>query len=509
MTIHATAQLIEPRTHRTTISSFINGRFQPPSGSSPILPVIDPSTEAVVGELVESSTEEVDRAVEEAARAFASGVWSRALIDERQRVLNRIHDLVLANADELIALEGVNTGIPIAQLRGMHLPRTAQNFRFFAEFIGQMADEAYGQERGVSTKVVREPSGVAALIGPWNAPLALNSMKIASALAFGNSCVIKPSEQTPLAVARLVELVAEAGVPEGVIGMVNGRGATVGAGLVANPQIRMVSFTGGTQTGRAILQHAAQSGFKRVALELGGKSANIVCASADFDQALDGSLLAIYANNGQQCLAGSRILLHRSLADRFMEAFAERTRAVRVGDPRDPKTEVGPLASLVHLERVLGFVDQARDSGMRILAGGSRLAWAKRGFYMEPTALLASSNRDRICQDEIFGPVATFLTFNTIEEAVRIANDSVFGLAAYVWSNDLAEVADLTEAIQAGTIWVNTPMVRDLRSAFGGYKESGFGREGGRSALDFYTEAKSVIVARGPRQLPRFGAVKP
>jgi acyl-CoA reductase-like NAD-dependent aldehyde dehydrogenase len=323
------------------ISGYVAGRFSGPSTTDEIA-VIDPSTEQRVATLYESSADEVDRAVSAARNAFDKGPWGRSSVAERQAALLAIHDAILTHADELAALETINTGIPLSQTRNVHVPRAAYNFRFFAEYINQAGGDVFTQEPGLMSIVTYEPIGVCALIGPWNMPLGLTAMKIAGALAFGNACVVKPSELTPLTVTRLVEII-EGILPDGVINLVNGRGHVTGTALVAHPGIDMVSFTGGTVTGAAILTSLAK-GIKGSAMELGGKSANIVFADADFDQALDGALMSSFMNNGQMCLAGSRIFVERRIADRFIEDFTQRTRALKIGDPLVQGTEIGPKA---------------------------------------------------------------------------------------------------------------------------------------------------------------------
>jgi acyl-CoA reductase-like NAD-dependent aldehyde dehydrogenase len=468
------------------------------------LPVVYPATEETVSVLQEADAAEVDSAVTEARKAFDRGTWPRMHVDERKDVLYRIRDLVRAHAEELVHLECLNTGIPVHHVRG-HVARMARNFEFFAEVASTVAGEAYTQARGYLTYVTREPKGVAALIAPWNAPLALASMRLATCISFGNTCVLKPSEYTPLAVARLVELMHEAGLPPGVVNLVNGRGSVTGSALVSHPGIDMIGFTGGTHTGRAIMS-AAGAQLKPCILELGGKSANIVTRHADLERALDGALVGIYANNGQQCLAGSRILVEREIADEFMARFVERTRRIRIGDPMLATTEVGPLCFAAHLERVLGYVEVAKADGARLLTGGRRAPGFERGFYMEPTAVLAPDNRARVCQEEIFGPFATFLIYDTLEDAIRIANDSPFGLVSYVWSQDLGEVMRVSREVRAGTVWVNTPMMRELRAPFGGYKQSGIGRDGPTSSVEFFTELKATTIPIDPVTVPRLGA---
>lgn len=476
------------------------------AGAGARLPIFYPATGAQVGELIEDDAAQIDRAVAAARTAFKSG-WAKLAVEKRQEILLKLHDVVLAHADELARLECLNTGIVMRELRERHMKRAAYNFRFFAEYIAHAKGEVYDQTPGYRSVVVREPVGVAALIAPWNAPTALASMKIAACLAFGNTCVLKPSEQTPLALRRFVELLHAAGLPEGVVNLVNGRGATTGAALVAHPGVDLVSFTGGTQTGRAIAAEAGRR-LKPVTMELGGKSANIVFASADLDRALDAALVGIYSNNGQQCLAGSRILLERKIADAFIARFVARARGIRIGDPTDDRTELGPLASAAHRDRVLGFVDVAKADGAALLTGGKRADMPGAlagGYFVEPTAVRVGSSSARVCREEIFGPFASFLTFETYDEAISAANDSDFGLVAYVWSDHVPTVERATRDLAAGVVWVNTPMTRELRAPFGGYKDSGLGREGGEACERFYTEVKTVTVPSTPVAVRKLG----
>lgn len=492
--------------HRA-VTSIVGGRQEPLRAGGHDLPVIDPATEETIALLREAGPAEVERAVCAAREAFDRGPWPRMDVNERKDVLYAIRDGMRANAEELAALEVANSGIPLAHCRGQ-IQRAARNFEFFAEVASTLAGETYSQARGYLTYVTREPKGVAALVAPWNAPVALASMRVATCIAFGNTCVLKPSEYTPLAVHRMVELMHEAGLPAGVVNLVNGRGGVTGEALVGHPDIDMVGFTGGTATGRAIMAAAGRN-LKPCILELGGKSANIVHESADLDRALDGALAGIFSNNGQQCLAGSRILLQRSIADAFMERFVERARRLRIGPPTDAATEIGPLAFAAHLERVLAYVDVARADGARVLTGGGRAPGFDRGYYMAPTAVLAPGNHARVCREEIFGPFATFLVYDTLDEAIAIANDSPFGLVCYVWTRDLNAAMRVSRDVRAGTVWVNTPMMRELRAPFGGFKQSGVGRDGATSSADFFTELKTTTIPVDPPALPRLGLVPP
>lgn len=467
--------------------SYIDGTWVEP-GQTHRLPIVSPMDETIIAELCEADADTVDRAVAAARRTFVSGVWRQRTVAERQRVLRRIAALIRENEAQLADRECANTGIPIRQVRERHVRRAAANFEFFADYIGQHAERAYEQEAPFLTVVRRVPVGIAALVAPWNAPLALATMELAGAIAFGNCCILKPSELTPLEFVPLMEIFAEAGLPAGVVNLVNGRGPVTGQALVSHPDIDVVAFIGGTETGRAIAR-AAGSNLKKYVAELGGKSANIITASADIDRALDAALVGIFSNNGQQCLAGSRILVEDSIADSFIERFVARAKAIRVGDPRLPETEIGPVISRAQYDRVLSFAAEAE-----VLCGGGRAPGFERGYYVAPTVAIARDNKIRLCQEEVFGPFATFLTFSSIDEAIAIANDSQFGLVAYLWSDHLPTVMHVSDEIEAGTLWVNTPVARDLRAPFGGFKNSGVGRTGGDSSLQLFTEEKVLTM---------------
>lgn len=487
------------------IHSLIGGKDV--AGKSHSLPVFYPATGAQISELAEADAAEVDLAVTAARRAFDKSDWPRWSVERRQELFMAIHAKILAHADELARLECLNLGVSMRELRERQIKRAAYNFRFFAEYIGQSKGEVYDQVKGYRSLVVREAVGVAALIAPWNAPTALASMKLAAALAFGNTCVLKPSEQTPLALRRFVELLHEAGVPEGVVNLVNGRGHITGQALVEHSGVDLVSFTGGTETGKRIMSTAALR-LKPASLELGGKSANIIFASADLDRALDAALVSIYSNNGQQCLAGSRILLERSIAEDFIGKFVERAEKIRIGDPMLEATELGPLGSAAHRARVLSYVDIAKADGATLLTGGEAAMLEgdlAGGYFMKPTAVLAPNNKARVCQEEIFGPFASFVTFDSYAEAMEIANDTEFGLVSYLWSDHMPTVQAASRDLRSGVVWVNTTMTRDLRAPFGGYKNSGPGRESGAASEAFYTELKTITLPQEPISIRKIG----
>jgi len=485
------------------VTSFIDGESVKKNMHGEDIAVINPTNEETISQLREADDNEVDLAVASARRAFDKGNWPRMDINDRKDILYSIRDHLRRNSEELAYLECLNTGLPLQSVR-IHVARMARNFEFFAEVASNVHGETYTQTAGYLTYVTREPKGVAACIAPWNAPLALASMRVASCISWGNTCVLKPSEYTPLSMRRMVEIFHEAGLPSGVVNLVNGRGAVTGNALVNHPDIDMIGFTGGTTTGRAIAATAGKN-LKPVALELGGKSANIIFDTANLELALDGALAGIFGNNGQQCLAGSRILLQRKIADTFIEKFIARAKKIRIGDPMLATTEIGPLAFRGHMERVLSFVDIAKSDGAELLTGGRRSPAHEKGWFIEPTAVLAKSNEARVCQEEIFGPFATFLIFDTLEEAISIANNSKFGLVNYVWSDNLNTVMRCSRDIRAGTVWANTPMMRELRAAFGGYKESGIGRDGPQASLEFFTELKATIIPIDPVKMHRYG----
>ena len=490
--------------HPKLVTSFIDGAFVPPSPSAHRLDIINPSTEGVLAQLCEAEASEVDRAVQAAHTAYEQGRWRNLPMEQRAAVMRRVAELTEQHSDALCQLETLDLGMPVRLAQGMVTSRVARNFRFYADFLSQAAERAVRVDGQYQRYVHRDPIGVCGLISPWNAPLMLATSKIAPALAFGNTCVIKPSEYTPLALARFMELLIEAGVPAGVVNMVNGRGHVTGAALVDHPQVRMVSFTGGGEAGRAIASSAGR-GLKKCDLELGGKSACIISDSADLDSALEGCLQGIYPNSGQACFANSRVLLQRGIADQFLERFVARSRQVRVGDPQDAATEMGPLAYAAHFERVRSFCEPDAADRVQVLCGGERVG--TQGYFLQATVLLTDNPQARAWREEIFGPVVTFMVYDTFEQALELANDSRYGLAAYLWSNRLDEVTAASEHLLAGTLMVNSPMVLDLRMPFGGYNESGVGREGIEGMRALYTEEKSVALALRPfTPALRFGA---
>jgi len=488
----------------SVVTAIIDGEAVP-AGDAELVPVVNPDDGAKLLDLAETDPATVDRAVSAARACFESGAWSAASVSERQAVLHRAAELIRDHADELAALDSLTTGLLYhSATYGQAHTAASGWFRYFAGVLESNRGDLYSQLPDTRALVTREPVGVAGLFTPWNIPLMGASLKLAAALAMGNSCVLKPSEQSPLASARLIGLLHEAGLPRGAVQLVNGRGAVTGAALAGHPDVDLVSFTGGEHAGRMIAAETAKR-FAKTTMELGGKSANIVFDDADLERALDGSLNAIYSNNGQACLAGSRILVQKRIADNFIADFVARAKSIRVGRPFDKNAELGPQSSQQQMQRVLAYADIAREDGGEILTGGQRSTAFDDGFYVEPTVALVTDNRVRVCQEEIFGPFATFLVFDTDDEAVRMANDTRFGLAGYVWSDNLPRALSAANGLRAGYVLINTPMQRERNAPFGGFGQSGVDREGGRWSLDFYSESKTTIVPFGKQAIPTLG----
>ncbi len=485
------------------VQPHIGGQVGSLAGDSALTHVC-PSTEESLYSVATCDAAAVDAAVKAARNVFDNTSWPRLSHAERKPVLRRLIDVIDRHREELAVIQALEVGLPLSGITAMHMPRTLENFDFFIEVAGTMGGEAYSQTGRYTSVVTREPAGVIGLISPWNAPLVLSSMKLAAALAFGNSCVIKASEYSPYSLQRFVEILHEADIPSGLINLVNGPGQITGRALVEHRGVDVIGFVGGTHTGQAIMASAAK-GIKKVGLELGGKSANIVLDSADLEAAVDGSLLAILAGNGEQCLAGSRILVQTGVADAFISAFVQRLQQIRVGDPFDPQTELGPIAFPMHKDKILSYVDVAKNDGATLLCGGREAPGFERGLYIEPTAVRVESNQARVCQEEIFGPFVTIQVVEDTEEAIRVANDSEFGLVSYVWSDDLPSVMRVAQAVKAGTVWVNTPLTRDLRAPFGGYKMSGVGRDGLHASVDLMTEEKTMMLPNQPIAMPKLG----
>ena len=452
---------------------------------------INPATGKVLGHAATAGQADVDLAVRAARRAFDRPDWEGMSPHERSRLLLRIADLVEANAEELAQLESLDNGTPLSIAR-MGIGGVVDTFIYYAGWATKIYGETNPSIPGILNYTLREPVGVCGLIVPWNGPLGMAAWKMAPALATGNTMVLKPAEQTPLSSVRLAELIIEAGVPKGVFNLITGFGETAGAAISSHPGIDKVSFTGSTEVGKKILA-ASLGNLKRVTLELGGKSPNIIFKDADLDAAAARSTLGFCLLSGQVCVAASRILVHESVHDVFAEKLAAGVAGQVLGDPFDANTTMGPVVSKEQFDRVTGYFDIGRDEGARVVAGGAALD--RDGFFVKPTIFAGVRNDMRVAREEIFGPVTTLIPFRDEEEALRIANDTSFGLAAAVWTRDFATAHRAARKLRAGTVWINTYVHTDLISPFGGYKQSGIGRELGRQSLDAFTEVKSVFAS--------------
>ena len=476
-----------------TIKNYINGTYQEPQKQE-WLDDINPSTGMVYGKLPNSTSTDVDKAYTTAQAAFTT--WSKTSVEKRSTILSNIANLIEDNTDALAKAESLDNGKPIRLAKTVDIPRAARNFRFFAHAITQFFSESHDQIAQQSINfTLRQPLGVVGCISPWNLPLYLLTWKIAPALAAGNCVIAKPSEVTPYTAYLLSELCKKAGLPKGVLNIVHGTGANAGEAIVAHPNIKAISFTGGTATGAHIAKTAAPL-FKKLSLELGGKNPTIIFSDCDYDKMLETTVRSSFANQGQICLCGSRIFIEASLYNQFKKDFITKIKALRVGRPTEDSTDIGALVSQPHLEKVLGYIQKAKQDQATILCGGERITvpQAEGGYYMQPTVIEISSNDCILNQEEIFGPIVTVMPFSSDEEALSLANDVRYGLSATVWTNDLKRSLFFSEKLETGIVWVNTWMQRDLRTPFGGTKSSGVGREGGFEVLRFFTEAKNVCI---------------
>ena len=475
------------------IKNYINGAFQNPIHDK-WLDTYNPSTGLVEGKLPDSSKNDVDNAVSAAKKAFPS--WSNMPLDERSKILMKIADLIETNLHRLAEAECEDTGKPLSLALSVDIPRAASNFRFFAHALTQFSGESHESVgQNALNFTLRQPMGIVGCISPWNLPLYLFTWKIAPALAAGNCVIAKPSEVTPVTAYLLGELLTEAGLPKGVLNIVHGKGATAGQAIVEHPEIKAISFTGGTATGAHIAKTAAPM-FKKLSLELGGKNPNLIFADCDYDIMLKTTIRSSFSNQGQICLCGSRIYVEKSMYDQFKSDFISEVKKLKVGNPKHADSDLGALVSKSHLEKVLKHVSSAEKDGGNILFGGKQITieGLENGYFMQPTVIEVTNNQCQINQEEVFGPVVTLMPFETETEALDLANDVKYGLSATIWTSDLNLTMRLSHQLQAGIVWVNTWMMRDLRTPFGGTKDSGIGREGGFEALRFFTEAKNVCI---------------
>ena len=476
------------------IKNYINGNLVAPA-SGEYIQNYNPATGEVYSQLPDSDERDVQRAVDAASNAFP--VWSATSADERSRVLLRIAELIERDSDPLARAEAVDQGKPVWLARSVDIPRAARNFRFFATAILHCASEAHPMGDAVLNYTLRQPLGVVGAISPWNLPLYLFTWKIAPALAAGNCVIGKPSELTPMTAYMLSQLCIEAGLPAGVLNIVHGYGNKVGAAIVAHPAITAITFTGGTKTGGEIAKTAAPM-FKKLSLEMGGKNPTIIFADCDFEKMMETTIRSSFENQGEICLCGSRIFIERPLYEKFTKEFVARTKQLRIGDPMEETTQVGAINSLPHLQKILSYITLAQAEGGKILCGGNRVhleGRCKYGWFVEPTVIEGLPPNCRTNQEEIFGPVVTLTPFDAEEEVLQYADSTRYGLAAILWTNDLSRAHRIAARIHSGIVWVNCWMLRDLRTPFGGMKDSGVGREGGLEALRFFTEAKNVCIS--------------
>lgn len=487
----------------TDIKHYINGEFVD-SVSGETFDVLNPQTNENYAKAASGDKADIDRAVAAASEAFHNGPWPRMANRARARVLNRIADAVEAQDQKLAEIETWDTGLPITQAKGQ-AQRAAENFRFFADLIVAQHDNAFKVPGRQMNYVNRKPIGVAGLITPWNTPFMLESWKLAPSIASGCTVVLKPAEFTPASAQLWATIFEEADLPKGVFNMVNGFGETAGDALVKHPDVPLISFTGESRTGQIIYGNCAEN-LKGMSMELGGKSPAIVFADADLDKAIDSTLFGVFSLNGERCTAGSRILVERSIYDEFVERYAERAKRVKVGDAFDPATEVGALVHPEHYDKVMSYIEIGKEEG-RLIAGGGRPEGAPAdGNWVAATAFADVKPDARIFQEEIFGPVVAITPFDTEEEALELANNTRYGLAAYVWTSNLERGHNFAQAVNAGMVWLNSHNVRDLRSPFGGVKASGLGQEGGYRSIDFYTDQQAVHITLGDVHTARFGA---
>ncbi len=474
-----------------SISNYINGELVVPN-SRQYIDLFDPASGQVYAKVPNSDTTDVNAAVVAAKAAFS--LWSETPITERSRILTKVADLIKANLDDLAKAESLDNGKPIWLAKKVDIPRASSNFRFFAQAITQFATAAHEMTDAINY-TLRQPLGVVGTISPWNLPLYLFTWKVAPALAAGNCVIAKPSEVTPMTAYLLSKICIEAGMPKGVFNIVHGDGLKVGAEITKHPDIKAISFTGSTRVGSEIARVAAPV-FKKVSLEMGGKNPNIIFADCNYEKMLDTTLRSSFANQGQICLCGSRIFIEKSIYEKFKTDFVARTKALKVGHPSDDTVNLGAVVSKPHYEKILSYIELAKKEGGIILAGGNAVhpVGYEKGWYIEPTIIEGLPHDCRTNQEEIFGPVVTIMPFETEEEVLHYANSTEYGLSSTLWTENISRANRISKKIHAGIVWVNTWLLRDLRTPFGGVKNSGVGREGGFEALRFFTEPKNICI---------------
>jgi aldehyde dehydrogenase (NAD+) len=468
----------------------INNRWVP-SESGKTFPTINPSTGEEICQVAEADAADVDKAVT-AARAAFEGPWRKFRASERGRLLHRLADLIEKNADELAQLETVDNGKPISVAKAVDVAKTVACYRYFAGWADKVQGKTIPIDGDFFCYTRHEPVGVVGQIIPWNYPMLMQSWKLAPALATGNTVVMKPAEQTPLSALRIGELIVEAGFPEGVVNLLPGFGPTAGAAIARHMDVDKVAFTGSTEVGRLIMEAAAKSNLKRITLELGGKSPNIIFADTDLDEAVEGAHMGVFVNQGQSCCAGSRVFVEEKIYQQFVEKSVARARKRRVGDPLDPTTEQGPQVDQSQFDSVMGYIESGRSDGATLACGGEPVG--NRGYFIQPTVFADVQDEMKIARQEIFGPVMSVIVFKDVDEVIARANRTDYGLAAGVWTRDIKKAHAVANAMRAGTVWVNCYHVLDTRAPFGGFKQSGIGRELGEYGLQEYTEVKTVTV---------------
>ncbi|RMA57796.1 aldehyde dehydrogenase [Ulvibacter antarcticus] len=476
------------------VLNYINGSYcEPISGKW--LDNYNPSNGEVYSKIAKSEARDIEQAYVAAKEAFKS--WSNTTIDERSRIMLKIADLIEDNLLKLANAEAMDNGKPLSLALTVDIPRASSNFRFFANAITQFSSEAH-ESVGLNTMnfTLRQPIGVVGCISPWNLPLYLFTWKIAPAIAAGNTVVAKPSEVTPMTAFLLGEICTKAGLPKGVLNIVHGEGPTAGQAIIEHPEIKAISFTGGTKTGEHIARTAAPM-FKKLSLELGGKNPNLIFADCDYDKMLAVTVRSSFANQGQICLCGSRIFVEKPIYEKFKKDFVAKVKELKVGDPFEASSNIGALVSKSHMEKVQSYIKLAEEEGGKILYGGKRVTvkGLENGYYLEPTIVEVYDDQCRVNQEEIFGPVVTIMPFEREEEALKMANSVKYGLSSTLWTTNINRTMRMSKKLEVGIVWVNTWLNRDLRTPFGGTKNSGVGREGGFEALRFFTEAKNVCIA--------------
>jgi len=475
------------------LQNFIDGSYHPPANENH-LDNIEPATGLVYGKIPNSSLEDVEFAVSAAEKALP--MWQAMPLEQRADILYAIAQGIESTIDELAKAESIDNGKPISLAKTVDIPRAASNFKFFAHACSQFASESHSMASTAINYTLRQPIGIVGCISPWNLPLYLFTWKIAPALAAGNCVIAKPSEVTPKTAALLGEICQAAGLPNGVLNILHGTGKSVGSDICNHKKIKAISFTGGTSTGAAIAKQLAPQ-FKKLSLELGGKNPALVFADCDFDSTVEQVFKASFANQGQICLCASRIYIERSIFEEFKQALIEKTRALHPEDPLNPESQMGAIVSKAHLNKVLGYIELAKKEGGKVLVGGEQVKLPGRcenGYFLQPTIIEGLTNQTQCNQEEIFGPVITLQAFDNDEEALALANDSQYGLAATLWTNNLARAHSLSEQLNTGIVWINCWLLRDLRTPFGGMNHSGVGREGGFEAIRFFTESKNVCI---------------